>query len=326
MPDLGSVLLAVAAAEEFVPPDDWRGIVALPAGIIIFFGAIFLLLKSNLGTRRAYLVEASCFFGFMLILSLFWGFGAPGTPRNTGPQSLPGQPADFYTPKWVAFAPDSTLAQEQYSIVSQYPEGFGGAGGADTAGEVGDQEGAAGGTGGVAGEEAAGEGESTADNSTVAGADEIGAFFQEERGGVTLIGEDWVLAGEPLSATADNGDKVVGATYAKPFALNDANEVPQGPNGQPLFTEEQVGQPIPEDFAVPAGLDDQTADLVTPATYTAFAFFDAGFPFFPSLVMIVISLAGFVIHALLLGWDENREQEKTVEEVVIEREPVGASG
>jgi hypothetical protein len=118
---------------------------------------------------------------------------------------------------------------------------------------------------------------------------------------------------------------VVGATYAKPFALNDQNEVPQGPGGQPLFADDQIGQPIPEDFAVPAGLDDQVADLVTPATYTAFAFFDPGFPFFPSLVMIVISLAGFVIHALLLGWDENREKEKTVEEVVIEREPVGAS-
>ena len=90
---LQQVLMAVAAAEEFVPPDDWRGVIALPAGIIIFFGGIFMLLKSNLGTRRAYLVEASTFFGFMLILSLFWGFGAPGTPRNTGPQSTAAETA-----------------------------------------------------------------------------------------------------------------------------------------------------------------------------------------------------------------------------------------
>jgi hypothetical protein len=40
--------------------------------------------------------------------------------------------------------------------------------------------------------------------------------------------------------------------------------------------------------------------------------------------MIIIAFVGFVLHALLLGWDENRERERTVEEVVVEREPVGA--
>ena len=67
---------------------------------------------------------------------------------------------------------------------------------------------------------------------------------------------------------------------------------------------EPDGQPIPEDFSVPSGLDDAATDLVTPETFTAFAFFDPGFAFFPSLVMIIISFVGFVIHALLLGWDE----------------------
>lgn len=321
MAGLHTIVLAVAAAEEYVPPDDWRGVIALPAGIIIFFGAIFLLLKSNLGTRRAYLVEASCFFGFMLILSLFWGFGAPGTPRNSGPQSLPGQPADYYTPKWVAFAGDSTLAQERFTLVNQFPEGFQEEGGGDGAGaeEGGGDEAAAGGGGG---EEADAEG---AEDSAAGGADEIGNFFREERGGIQPIDDDWVVAGPPLAATAEGGEKVVGATYAKPFAFNDDGEVPEGPDGQPLFAEDQVGQPIPEDFEVPAGLPDDVADLVTPETFTAFAFFDPGFAFFPSLVMIVISFVGFVIHALLLGWDENREKERAVEEVVVEREPVGAS-
>lgn len=316
MAGLHTVLVAVAAAEEYVPPDDWRGVIALPAGIIIFFGAIFLLLKSNLGTRRAYLVEASCFFGFMLILSLFWGFGAPGTPRNTGPQSLPGQSADYYTPKWVAFAGDSTLAQERFTIVNQFPEGFEEEGGGGESGEASGAEGAAGG-----GEEADAE---AAGDAAVGGVEEIGTFFREEHGGAQLIGDDWVPVEPPLVAFTDSGEKVVGATYAKPFAFTDDGEIPVGPDGQPLFTEDQVGQPIPEDFVVPPGVDDSVADLVTPETFTAFAFFDAGFPFFPSLVMIVISFVGFVLHALLLGWDENREKERAVEEVVIEREPVGA--
>jgi hypothetical protein len=85
-----------------------------------------------------------------------------------------------------------------------------------------------------------------------------------------------------------------------------------------------VGQPIPDDFDVPSGVDDAVATLITPESYTAFAFFDPGFPMFPSLVMMVLSIGGFILHALLLGWDENRERERAVEEVVVEREPVGA--
>lgn len=318
MAGLHSVVLAVAAAEEYVPPDDWRAVVALPAGIIIFFGGIFLLLKSNLGTRRAYLVEFTCFFGFMTVLSLFWAFGAPGTPRYTGPQSLPGQPADYYQPKWVAFAPDSTLAQERFPIVDQYPEGFqeeGGGGAQDGAGE---QEGGA--TGGGEQEDAEAAGAAAA-----GGVEEVGTFFREEHGGAQVIGDDWVPAGPPLVTFAGSGEKIVAATYAKPFALNDEGEVPNGPDGEPLFEQQQVGQPIPEDFQVPPGVEDDVAELLTPETFTGFAFFDPGFAVFPSLVMIVLSLGGFILHALLLGWDENRERERTVEEVVVEREPVGVT-
>lgn len=303
-------VLATAANEEFVPANDWRAVVALPAGILIFFGGIFLLLKSNLGTRRAYLVEASCFFGFMLILSLFWAFGAPGTPRFTGPQNLPGQVGDYYTPKWVAFAGDSTLADERFPVVKQFPEGFQQVGGAADGGE----EAAAG------GEEQADAGGEPAD--PAGGADEIGTFFREERGGVAPVGDDWVLAGAPYLTNTEDGVEVVGATYAKPFALDNDNEVPQGPDGAPLFDEEQAGQPIPQDFQVPSDLDPAVAELVTPASFTGFAFYDAGFPVFPSLVFVVLALIGFVLHALLLGWDENREKERAVEEVIVEREPV----
>lgn len=316
-PVLTSVLLAAAANEEYVPPDDWRGAVALPLAILIFFGAVFLLLKSNLGTRRAYLVEATCFFGFMTVLSLFWGFGAPGTPRNTGPQSLPGQSADYYTPKWVPFAGDSTLADERFSIVKQYPEGFEEAAGSGGEGGEGTDAAAAGDTG-----QADTEG---AEADPAGGADEIGNFFREEHGGTQLIGDDWVQAGAPFVTTTETGEEVVAATFAKPFALNDDGEIPQDADGQPLFEDDQVGQPIPEDFAVPSGVDDDVAQLLTPESFTGFAFYDPGFAMFPALVMMVLSIAGFILHALLLGWDENREKERAVEEVVVERQPVGAA-
>lgn len=316
---LTSVVLAVAAAEEYVPPDDWRGVIALPAAGLIFVGAIYLLLKANLGTRRAYLVLATCFFGFITVLSLFWGFGAPGTPQFTGPQSLPGQPVDYYVPKWVAFAGDSTLAEERFPIVRQYPEGF-----QEERGEEGAEEGAA----AEGEEEAQAEGDAEtagASDAARAGGEEIGSFFTEQRGGARLIGEDWVQDGPALATTVDSGEKVVGATYAKAFAFNDEGEIPEGPNGQPLFSEEDVGQPIPEDFDVPSGVDDEVADLVTPERYTAFAFFDPGFPFFPSLVVIVLAMGGFVLHVLLLARDESRERTRAVEEIVVEREPVGAA-
>ena len=295
-PALTSLLLAAAANEEYVAPDDWRGAIALPLGIIIFFGAIFLLLKSNLGTRRAYLVEATCFFGFMTVLSLFWGFGAPGTPRNTGPQTLPGRSADYYLPKWVAFAGDSTLADERFGVVKQYPEGF-----EEADGGGGEAEAAGGGDAAAGGEEGGGGEGVAADPS--GGAEEVGNFFREERGGAQPIGDDWVQAGPPMVTTGPDGEEVVAATFAKAFALNDEGEIPVGPDGQPLFEEEQIGQAIPEDFQVPAGVEDDVAGLLTPEQYTAFAFFDPGSPLLPAGVMMLLSIGGFILHVALLIWD-----------------------
>lgn len=306
-------LLAVAANEEYIPPDDWRAVIALPAGFLIFFGSVFLLLRSNLGTRRAYLVEATCFFGFMTVLSLFWGLGAPGTPQNTGPQNLPGQPLDYYTPKWVPFAEDSLLAEERFPVVRQYPEGF------EEAAEGGETDGAEGVEGGAADAEAAG---AAADPG--AGAEEISSFFQTERGGVQLIGDDWVQDGPALEIAGPEGETVVAATFAKPFALDSDGEIPTGPDGQPLFGEDQVGQPIPEDFTVPEGVEDAVRNALTPERYTAFAFFDPGFAMFPSLVMMALAITGFLAHTLLLAWDEKRSTQAAREEIVIEREPVGA--
>lgn len=325
-PALTSMLLAVAANEEYVAPDDWRGVIALPISIVIFFGGVFLLLKSNLGTRRAYLVEATCLFGFMTVLSLFWGLGAPGTPRNTGPQSLPGQAADYYTPKWVPFAGDSTLADERFPVVKQYPEGFEeGAGGGGEGTEGAAAEGAAAGGDAPAGGDSAEADTEGVEADPAGGADEIGNFFREEHGGAQLVGDDWVQAGAPFVTMAESGEEVVGATFAKPFALNDEGEIPEDGDGRPLFEEDQVGQPIPEDFQVPASAEDDVAELLAPAQFTGFAFYDPGFAMFPALVMMVLSIAGFILHALLLGWDENREKERTVEEVVVERQPVGAA-
>jgi hypothetical protein len=113
-------------AAEGISPDSAMAKLVAPVGILIFVGSIYLLLRSNLGTRRGYYVLGVSTFGFLFIMSLFWGFGAPGTPQATGPTNLPGQPADALQPKWIPFAQDSLLADRaDLSIVREFPEGFG---------------------------------------------------------------------------------------------------------------------------------------------------------------------------------------------------------
>lgn len=242
--------LVIAAAEvshEFVPADDWRTIIALPAAIIIFFGSIYLLLRSNLGTRRAYLVLASSFFGFMVVISLFWTFGAPGTPIATGPQNLPGQALNYYQPQWFPFASDSEIAQDRYPMVNSFPEGFSVVDGSD---------------------------EELVDL-TQPLPDELFAFFSEERAGVPgSVFDGWEPTGDPQVATAADGTLLAALT-----------------------------------FAPAEGGDD---------SFTAFAFYDPGFIQLPSLIMVGISLAGFILHVLLLGWDENRRREE--EQALTEEE------
>jgi hypothetical protein len=116
--------LLILAADE-IPPTNPLAQLATPLGIIFFIGSTYVLLRSNLGTARAYYMLGTSLFGFLFLMSLFWGFGAPGTPQATGPTNLPGQPADALQAKWVPFAQDSTLADRQdLAIVKEYPEGF----------------------------------------------------------------------------------------------------------------------------------------------------------------------------------------------------------
>ena len=120
-----ATMLTVLATEGGIPAESPWAKVALPLGFLIFVGLTFVLVRSNLGTRRGYLVTATSLFGFMVIYSLFWAFGAPGTPPNTGPQNLPGQELDAYQPVFRPFAPDSQIAQDpDYAVVANHPVGF----------------------------------------------------------------------------------------------------------------------------------------------------------------------------------------------------------
>ncbi|HUH06937.1 MAG TPA: hypothetical protein VML96_03920 [Egibacteraceae bacterium] len=208
---LGLVLLAVEeASHEWVPPWDWRAQVALPAGLLIFFGSVFLLLRSNLGARRAYLVEATSFFGFMIILALFWTFGAPGTPIATGPITLPGQPLDAYQPTWTPFAGDSVIAEDERFVTAKtFPEGWT---------EVPDAFAA------------------QADT----GVQEIQSFFGEQEAG-SRIPATWVPVGDTVRyREATNGFPMISAEFKESYQPNADGSLPEG------VSETQIGQPIPD--------------------------------------------------------------------------------
>ena len=90
------------------------GILATIAAFVLFCGTIYVLVAAVFGNRMGYLVTATSFFAFMLILSALWVFGAPGTTRYLGPKGT--------LPTWIAVAQGQRLQSETVPI-EQYPAG-----------------------------------------------------------------------------------------------------------------------------------------------------------------------------------------------------------
>ena len=299
---LNSWFIVLAAESHGIPGSDWRAKISVPLGIVIFLGSVYLLVRANLGTRRGYLVMATSLFGFMVIYGAFWAFGAPGTPPATGPQNLPGQDLDAYEDTWRAFAGDSLVADDaNYDVVKSYPEQFSG-----------NPEGA--------GLDAEFEAEAGI------GADEVQTFFSTAEGPLQEppVGAQWAEVDRGY-AVADNGRPIIAVTFQQTWQV--AQVAPGQPpaDGEPQLTPDGVraGDDVP---TAPAGT--QIGDVVEDGeTYTAFAYFDAGSPMFPSLVLLGIVLVLFVLHALLLAADETRERrerEAVVADETPAEEPVGA--
>ncbi len=101
----------VIASSEFIPAGHIAATLSVPIGIVIFVGAVFMLLWSNYGAKKGAAIYATAFFGFNLMLGVFWWFGAPGTPPATGLQMFPGQPVDQYEPSWYAFEAGSERSE-----------------------------------------------------------------------------------------------------------------------------------------------------------------------------------------------------------------------
>lgn len=97
----------------------WSGAAAVAVvvtSILIFIGTIFYLLVTILGWRRALHVTMVSLMGFMIILSLVWLVGAPGTTPGTGPRGR--------EPEWIPFLAQSEFGRDFSDEVADFPEGW----------------------------------------------------------------------------------------------------------------------------------------------------------------------------------------------------------
>lgn len=94
-----------------------KGGLSVVMGFVLFIGSILLLLSAVFGRRMGYLVLATCFFGWMLLLSSLWAFGfwsqGTQTPTNLGPRGI--------EPTWIVEAA-GTQPQATAVTFSSYPD------------------------------------------------------------------------------------------------------------------------------------------------------------------------------------------------------------
>jgi hypothetical protein len=92
-----------------------EGTLVVVSAFVIFGGSTYLLASAVLGRQLGYLLTATSFFAFMLILSALWVFGAPGTPKYLGPKG------DLAA--WVALAEGPSVRSSSYPVFERYPSG-----------------------------------------------------------------------------------------------------------------------------------------------------------------------------------------------------------
>jgi hypothetical protein len=90
-----------------------EGSLVVVAGFVLFGGSTYLLASAVMGRTLGYLVTATAFFAFMIILSALWTFGAPETPRYLGPKG------DL--PAWVPVASGQVLESSTLPAIEEYP-------------------------------------------------------------------------------------------------------------------------------------------------------------------------------------------------------------
>ena len=113
---------ALLAAELTTQLKGW-GVTIL--GSLIFFGSAYVLLSAVFGRWMGYLVTAVSFWGMMIIFSLIFVFGVPGsTPPNLGPRGTRyACPTCISEPHWAPVDAAENVTSPEFESVAQYPRG-----------------------------------------------------------------------------------------------------------------------------------------------------------------------------------------------------------
>lgn len=94
-----------------------KGGLSVVMGFVLFVGSVLLLLSAVFGRRMGYLVLATSFFGWLLLLSALWAFGfwsqGTETPTNLGPRGI--------EPSWVVEAA-GTQPEPTIEAFASYPD------------------------------------------------------------------------------------------------------------------------------------------------------------------------------------------------------------
>ena len=93
-----------------------KGLLVVVIAFVFLPGSVFMLLASNFGALKGYLIAGTAFFGFLIMLSAVWLFGIPGTTPLTGPKGT--------QPTFKFFTLDDPAAST-YDSVRDFPGGAG---------------------------------------------------------------------------------------------------------------------------------------------------------------------------------------------------------
>jgi hypothetical protein len=294
MADLTSMLVLATEGAEGLPAEHIASKIAVPIGILVFCGSVFLLLWSNYGAKKGALIYGTAFSGFCLVLGVFWWFGAPGTPVATGLQNFPGQPADQYQAHWFAVEPGSDAAAmlpatNNLDDLSTVEDWVGASEGPMYNATVGDV--------------------------TQAGDLMVQLALRQEDGELLLGGE---ARAEYLDAGQAGLEEEVGAAAAEDFSRADPaftaefGELLIGRSNGTLIAGSEVTT-----FVNFVNEDGETVEVPV-ATEPMFAFKQESILWFPSAVWTVVFLLLFI--ASLFGLDRLEQREKRREEEIDEPE------
>lgn len=95
---------------------DFRAVVVVVIAVVFLIGSIYMLLASNFGARLGYLITMISLSGLMIIMSVLWLFGAPGTTTATGPRGP--------EPHWIPFTAESEQGKDLKDVLATYPDGW----------------------------------------------------------------------------------------------------------------------------------------------------------------------------------------------------------